>query len=218
MTNLSGGGSCVDGTSPSTPPPCFSSNKEAAKARATAQLKMAPHLILHACSARLLRMGGSDLAFALAKRDKNLPSRPPIFSCQNDKANPATWAPQGTSAPSIVWLPPEQHHPHLPHVDEGTRYSAMETPVSCRLPTGLLQRAAAHQPRSPIFADPWGWVPPSRTHATWHLQQPFLHLHGRSEHLHSPLRSPAFPTHPLWHMQLCGGQRRREDGHNDTDV
>ena len=74
--------SCVDGTSPSTPPPCFSSNREAAKARAAAQLKMAPHLILHACSARLLRMGGSELAFSLAKRDKNLrvssDQRPPI--------------------------------------------------------------------------------------------------------------------------------------------
>ena len=32
----------------------------------------------------------------------------------------------GTSAPSIVWLPPEQHNPHLPRVDEGTRRSVKE--------------------------------------------------------------------------------------------
>ena len=95
-------------TSPSTPP-CFSSNKEAAKVLAAAQLKMAPHLTLHACSARLLRMGGSDLAFALAKRDKNLrvssDQRPPISPARTTRRALRRGPTNSGSSPYDVWLP-----------------------------------------------------------------------------------------------------------------
>ena len=64
--------SLVPGTSPSAPPPCFNSNKEAANARAAAQPNRAPHRMHHACSALLRKMWGSDLALALAKLEKKL--------------------------------------------------------------------------------------------------------------------------------------------------
>ena len=47
---------------------------------------------------------------------------------------------------------------------------------------------------------------------TWHL------LLGKCGHQHSPLQTPAVPEPPLSHMQRDGGQKRREDGHMDTDV
>ena len=132
--------SCVDGTSPSTPPPCFNSN-EPTKARAAAQLKMAPHLILHTCSARLFRMGGSDLAFALAKRDKNLrvssDQRPPISPARTTRRALRRGPTNSGNVRSFNRLAAAKtHHPHLPRVDEGTRRSAKETPVSCQLPVG----------------------------------------------------------------------------------
>ena len=81
-----------------------------AKTRAAAHLKVARNLILHA--------GGSDLAFALAMRDRNIrvfsDQRPlsllPKRRSEHCDVGPPT---QGTSASTIVWLPPKQHHPHF---------------------------------------------------------------------------------------------------------
>ena len=119
--------SWVARTSPSTPPPCRKSSKEAAKALAAAQLRSPPHLNLQACSARLRKMVGSLLDFALAKKLKNClvysDHLPPTFPARTTnrtltrglassgyvrsflrlaatKTAPSTWAARGCAEPS----------------------------------------------------------------------------------------------------------------------
>ena len=77
------------GTSPSTPPASRKSSNEAAKARAAAHAKIPPQRRRHACSTLFLQMCGSLLAFALARRLKNLrvssDHRPPTSSAKTTK-------------------------------------------------------------------------------------------------------------------------------------
>ena len=47
-------------------PPCLSSSNDAAKDRAAAHPKMAPHRNLHACSALFFKIGGSDLVLRMS--------------------------------------------------------------------------------------------------------------------------------------------------------
>ena len=58
---------CTVGVSPSAPPAARRSNSEAAKARAAAHTSKQHHLICQACSARFLRVIGSQQARAFAR-------------------------------------------------------------------------------------------------------------------------------------------------------
>ena len=52
-------------------------------------------LILRACSTRFCKMGGSDLAFALANKDRNRrvsSDQRPNLARENDQPSPATWS------------------------------------------------------------------------------------------------------------------------------
>ena len=95
----------------------LSSRSEAAKARAAAQPKMDPHLVLHACSTRYCKMGGSDLAFALANKDKNRrvsPTNAPKPRPRGRPTEPCDVVPQawGMFSPSGDVPPAAQRHPH----------------------------------------------------------------------------------------------------------
>ena len=63
--------------------------------RAAAQFKMDPHFILHACSTRFFKIGGSDLALALANKDRD-------FRVSSDQRPPTSPARTTNRARDVV--------------------------------------------------------------------------------------------------------------------
>ena len=132
------------------------------------------------------------------------------------------WSPRTTdrrslqpTKPSVLWLGgpqapdkcvlsvcvrlPKLHHPHGRNQDGPFRRHAME-------------KRGWHPPQAARQSRP----DPSLSTARW--WQPWRLLPDRRVRPRSQWRIPVFPEPPLSRTQLDGGQRNRENGHNDTDV
>ena len=112
---------------------------------------MDPHLILHACSTRFCKMGGSDLDFALANKDRNRlvssDQRPPQPRPRERPTEPCDVVLQARDmfSPSGDVPPAAQRHLHSPM--RRNRHSAM--------PAELPRRGAVRPPGSPRAVDHW---------------------------------------------------------------
>ena len=149
-------------------PPNLSSRKDTAKARAAAQARMAPHLNLHACSARFFSTGGSDLTLAFAKKTKTFLS-PQTTVPQSPRQEPPDGVgceglrALGTFTLSIAWQRPRQLHPHPPLWGVVNRHNAEVTLVLCPQQAAPCQRGAGRRRGSPSVAYLEGSVRPNQS-------------------------------------------------------
>ena len=151
--------SCVDVTINTSS--MFQLQQGSSESTAAAQLKMAPHLILHACSARLFEMGGSDLAFALAKRDKNLR----VSSDQRPPISPARTTRRALRPTNSGYVRSFQSSGCRQRVDCQLRSSKERQPINRDFQSGLIpgvrcrqieltQHGIGNNPSSSFTADP----------------------------------------------------------------
>ena len=111
---------------------------EAAWARAAAQPKMDPHLVLHTCSTRFCKMGGSDLVSAFANRDRNCRDSSAPTSPARTTNRALRRGPTNSGYVLSLRPPTTLRHPHSPPGDVENRYNVREKPAWCQQPVCAL--------------------------------------------------------------------------------